>query len=344
MQLQAAWRSRGLLACSLLPWAWLYGRLVWLHQCLYRWGIRRSTRLPVPVAVVGNVVAGGAGKTPVVLALLEHFQSRGFNVGVISRGYGRYTHDCREVQEGDRPQHVGDEPLLIRRRAQVPVFVAKNRAQAARALLARYPETQLLICDDGLQHLALARDLEIVVFAASGTGNGWLLPAGPLREPWPRAGAPTIPSFVLCAGDAATSGGLPAKYLMRRSLATYALDSEGKHIPLDTLTGQSLHALAAIARPEAFFGMLRARGLTVANQETLPDHYDFDSWQRPIGKSLQLVCTEKDAAKLWQHAPEALAIPLELDIDPAFLVAVDAALGDRLTSTTNAKSHGQETP
>ena len=157
-------------------------------------------RADVPVIVVGNVSAGGAGKTPVTLALLEHLRARGWHPGVVSRGYGRRTTDCREVRSDSLALDVGDEPLLIARRAQVPVFVARQRMQAVQALRQAHPRINLIVCDDGLQHLALARDVEICVFNDEGVGNGWLLPAGPLREPWPRRVDCVLPA----AGDAGT--------------------------------------------------------------------------------------------------------------------------------------------
>ncbi|HEY0825394.1 MAG TPA: tetraacyldisaccharide 4'-kinase, partial [Ramlibacter sp.] len=184
--LQRAWLRRGPLAWLLAPLSLVYGALAALHRALYASGLRARARLPVPVVVVGNVVAGGAGKTPVVLALVEHLCARGIAAGIVSRGYGRAGEDCTEVRAEDDPGRVGDEPLLLRRKAGVPVFVAARRAQAGRALLAAHPRTRVIVSDDGLQHHALARDVEVCVFDARGIGNGWLLPAGPLRERWPR--------------------------------------------------------------------------------------------------------------------------------------------------------------
>ncbi|RYY51787.1 MAG: tetraacyldisaccharide 4'-kinase, partial [Comamonadaceae bacterium] len=185
--LQRAWLRRGPLARLLWPVSLLYGALGALHRAAYRRGWLTVQRLPVPVVVVGNVVAGGAGKTPAVLALLDHLRQRGIAAGVVSRGYGRNGDACTEVLPDDDPARVGDEPLLLRRKSGAPVFVAARRAEAARALLAAYPATRVLLSDDGLQHHAMARDIEICVFDRRGIGNGWLLPAGPLREPWPRA-------------------------------------------------------------------------------------------------------------------------------------------------------------
>jgi len=316
--LQSAWLHRGLLACLLWPLSLLYGALFALRRWLYRLGWLGTERVAVPVIVVGNVIAGGAGKTPVVMAVVRHLQARGLQVGVVSRGYGRRTDDCREVLHDSDPHDVGDEPALIHRSTGAPVFVARKRIEAARALLARHPATQVLVSDDGLQHLALARDIEICVFDDRGIGNGWLLPAGLLREPWPRRC-----DFVLHSGERpAFAGG----YAATRSLAQDALASDGKRVPLDALAGRQLIALAAIARPAGFFEMLRARGLTLADTIALPDHYDFDAWQRPSRGGCTLVCTEKDAVKLWRKAPDALAVPLHFAPAPEFFSALDAKL------------------
>jgi tetraacyldisaccharide 4'-kinase len=313
-----AWRTRGALAWLLWPLSLLYGLLNSLRSQLYRRGLLATQRVAVPVVVVGNVVAGGAGKTPIVMALAQHWTARGVRVGVVARGYGRTTPpgtpDCREVRPDSPPAEVGDEPALVRRSCQVPVFVARQRFAAAQALLAAYPDTQLILCDDGLQHHALHRDVEICVFDDRGTGNGFLLPAGPLREPWPRP-----VDLVLHSGAHPAFAG----YRARRTLADYALTADGHRVPLASLQGTPLRALAAIAQPDNFFTMLRAAGLTLAATEALPDHYDFNSYPRPPDKRQRLICTEKDAVKLWPHQPDALAVPLQLHIDPGFLAALE---------------------
>ncbi|MDQ0071646.1 tetraacyldisaccharide 4'-kinase [Variovorax boronicumulans] len=317
-RLQDAWLHRGLLACLLWPLSLLYGAIFAVRGWLYRIGWLRAERVPVPVIVVGNVIAGGAGKTPVVMAVVRHLQARGLQVGVVSRGYGRHTDDCREVLENSDPHDVGDEPALIHHATNAPVFVGRRRIEAARALLERYPATQVIVSDDGLQHLALARDIEICVFDNRGIGNGWLLPAGLLREPWPR-----LCDLVLHSGERpAFSGG----YTATRGLAQDAVASDGKRVPLEALAGKPLIALAAIARPEGFFDMLRARGLTLTQTIALPDHHDFDAWQRPSGSEYTLLCTEKDAVKLWRKAPDALAVPLHFEPAPEFFAALDAKL------------------
>ncbi|MGJ7496143.1 tetraacyldisaccharide 4'-kinase [Variovorax sp. RT4R15] len=317
MSLQRAWLGRGLLARLLWPVSLLYGALTLLRCGLYQAGVFKTERVGVPVLVVGNVIAGGAGKTPVVMALVRHLRARGLQVGVISRGYGRRTRDCREVLPAADTRDVGDEPALIARSTGAPVFVAARRVEAARALLARHPQTHIIVSDDGLQHLALVRDIELCVFDDRGIGNGWLLPAGPLREYWPRRC-----DLVLHTGANLAFGG----YRAQRTLAEHALRSDGSRVPLAELADRPVIALAAIARPEAFFDMLRAQGVTPERCIALPDHYDFDSWQRPSDGPYSLVCTEKDAVKLWRIAPDALAVPLVFTPEPAFFAALDAKL------------------
>lgn len=311
--LARVWQGRGPLAWALWPLSLLYGTLAAARRGLYRAGLLKSEHPGRPVIVVGNVIAGGAGKTPVTIALVQHLRAQGLHPGVISRGYGRATADCRPVLPGSPARDVGDEPALIARHCPgTPVYVAPRRLDAARALLAAHPGTDVIVCDDGLQHLALRRDVEICVFNDQGVGNGWLLPAGPLREPWPRRVDAVLYSGALPARTTA-----PA-FALQRTLAPHAVTHDGRQVPLASLRGTPLHAVAAIARPGDFFAMLRAQGLTLAACEALPDHYDFNSWQRPPDKRQRLICTEKDAVKLWPRHPDVLAVPLQVRIPPAF--------------------------
>jgi len=325
--LQRAWLRRGALAWLLWPCSLLYRALSGLHRAAWRGGLLKSTRVGVPVIVVGNVVAGGAGKTPVVMALVDHLRSRGIAAGVVSRGYGRAPADCREVGPDSLAAEVGDEPLLLKRNCAVPVFVARMRADAARALLAAYPATQVIVCDDGLQHHALQRDIELCVFDDRGVGNGWLLPAGPLREPWPRA-----VDLVLRTAAAAGVGG----FEMRRRLAPFARRADGTRVELAALKDRPVAAIAGIATPGAFFAMLRLEGLQLARELALPDHHGFAS--DPAPDAGELVCTEKDAVKLWRLRPDAWAVPLEVEIEREFWDALDRQLDAKLSS-----GHGSET-
>ena len=338
--LMQAWTSRGFVACLLWPVSQLYAALDSFRRALYRAGILKVERVPVTVVVVGNVMAGGVGKTPVVIALVKHLQTRGFNVGVISRGYGRTSTACLEVHSGNPVNEVGDEPALIHASTSAPVFVAARRIEAARQLLLKRPTTQIIICDDGLQHLRLHRDLDICVFDDRDVGNGWLLPAGPLREPWPRA-----VDFVLHTGSNPSFEGFRGQ----RKLAPYAIRSDGTQIDLALLVARPHPpwlALAGIARPEQFFDMLREKGFELAQTLALPDHYDFNSWSSNADNAYTVICTEKDALKLWRHCPGALAVPLSFTPEPLFLAELDDRL-DRLEKMSAhprlSSSHGHTT-
>lgn len=339
--LTKAWTHRGLLAWLLWPTALLFGALAALRRMLYRAGWFRVGRVKALVIVVGNVVVGGSGKTPVVMTLVRHLQARGLHVGVISRGYGRQANDCQEVLQDSAISEVGDEPALIQRTTAAPVFVAARRFDAARSLLAHYPQTQVIVSDDGLQHLGLHRDLEICVFDDRGAGNGFLMPAGPLREPWPRA-----IDLVLHTGSHPAFAGFTAQ----RILARYALRADGSQVALTDLAQAAtkpLLAMAAIARPENFFAMLRAQGLRLERTVALPDHYDFSSYIPNEYKNYTVICTEKDAIKLWHKQPNALAIPLVFTPEPAFMERLDARLDVLLAKTgpnpTLSSLHGHTT-
>ena len=337
-RLLAAWGERGGLARLLWPLSQVY-RATWtLRKWAFRRGLAKTERLPVPVVVVGNVIAGGAGKTPVVIALVEHMAARGIAAGVVSRGYGRDRPDGDddgglEVAVDSDPRALGDEPLLVRQRTGAPVFVGRDRTSAARRLLARHPDIRVLVCDDGLQHLALGRDIEICVFDDRGVGNGWMLPAGPLREPWPRAA-----DMVLHTGRKAAFAGFEGE----RQLAVAAVGRDGRSVPLDALALQAspLVAVAGIARPDGFFDMLRDCGLALTATHALPDHADFESsgTVRSMIANLDpatiVLCTEKDAAKLWRLCPAALAVPLRFVPDAAFLAYFDRLVDARLSSPT----------
>lgn len=310
------WLSRNGFARLLTPVSWVFAGLLGLRQGLYRFGFLQSVRLPVPVVVVGNVVVGGAGKTPLTMAIVQHLLKQGWHPGVVSRGHGRRTRGLHCVQTDSAPADVGDEPLLIRQKTGVPVWVGQQRADAGRALLEAHPETDILICDDGLQHWALARDLDICVMDERGIGNGWLLPAGPLREAWPREF-----DLLVHTGVNSLGGGFQAQ----RQLEDWAQDGLGRRVSLDSLKGQAVDALAGLARPAGFFNLLLEKGLTLQQISPLPDHFDFLAWPNsPLPRPL--LCTEKDAAKLWQHQPLALAVPLKLSPEPAFWSALDRLL------------------
>lgn len=327
-----------MLACLLWPLAQCYGLLARLRRALYRRGILRSERFRVPVVVVGNVIAGGAGKTPLVIALVRHLQAQRVAVGVVSRGYGRTASDCMEVTPAAPPAQTGDEPALIHRLTGAPVFVARQRAQALRALLAAHPETAVVICDDGLQHYALKRDIEIAAFDDRGTGNGWLLPAGPLREPWPARKRQGL-DLVLHTGQRPAFDGFQSS----RQLAGEAWSAGGGQVALDGLRGRPVTALAGIANPQAFFSMLRDRGLMLEACIALPDHHQFSEADLAGLQGRTVLCTEKDAVKLFALPAAAgldlLAVPLVFSPEPAFFAAFDALLAPRLSPLPSTHGH-----
>lgn len=329
---QRAWLNRGALACLLWPISLLFGLLVKVRRLMYQAEFLKSVRVGVPVLIVGNVVAGGVGKTPLVMALVRHFQSQGITVGVVSRGYGRAGTKCLEIFTNTAVLESGDEAALIKRTTGAPVFVASKRIDAAQALLDAYPATRLMICDDGLQHYALARDIEIAVFDDRGAGNGWLLPAGPLREPWPQRLHNGI-SLVLHTGSKPAFDG----YIASRKLADCAVAADGRKVTLQSLQAQPLVALAAIANPESFFTMLKDRGLSLAKTIALPDHDDFLDHALHVKNGSTLLCTEKDAVKLFglpdMAAVNLLAVPLEFAPEPAFLEALDSLLAPLLSAS-----------
>jgi tetraacyldisaccharide 4'-kinase len=339
-----AWRTRGWLARLLWPVAQLHGLAVRLRLALYRRGFLKSERFDVPVIVVGNVVAGGAGKTPLVMTLVKHLQAQGLAPGVISRGYGRSGRDSLEVRPSTPIEASGDEPALIQRATGAPVFVANKRTEAVQALLAAYPATEVVVCDDGLQHYALQRDIEIAVFDDRGVGNGWLLPAGPLREPWPERRRHGL-DLLLHTGQKPAFEGFSSS----RKLAEHAIAADGRQIALDALRGRPLVALAGIANPEAFFIMLRAQSLTLQKTIALPDHHDFTNFDLSAYASQTVLCTEKDAVKLFSMphpaGPQLLAVPLAFSPEPAFFAAFDTLLARRLPAKISplTSHHGHQT-
>ncbi len=336
--LQQAWLSRGWLARLLWPLAGLHAMAVSFRVALYRLGVFKSEGFPVAVVVVGNLIAGGAGKTPLVVALTKHLQSKGHRVGVVSRGYGRTVHKTLEVGAHTVVEASGDEPALIKQATGAPVFVAKKRVDAVRLLLATYPETSVVISDDGLQHYALRRDIEIAAFDDRGVGNGWLMPAGPLREPWPGRKKRGI-DLILHTGQSPAFAG----YLSTRKLADFAVAPDGSTTPLAALKGQHIDAIAAIADPEAFFRMLRQTGLVLQHTIALPDHDDFKAFKLDRRTSQILLCTEKDAVKLFAKQKgsqmKLLAVPLEFTPEPAFLLALDVLLAKVLSQLPSAHGH-----
>jgi tetraacyldisaccharide 4'-kinase len=319
--LTRAWLRRGPLACALWPLSLLFRALAALRSSLYRAGLLKAERLPVPVIVVGNIFIGGTGKTPLTIWLVDVLRAAGFTPGVISRGHGRKGEGALEVTPASNAREVGDEPLLIARRAACPVMVGRARAEAGRALLAAHPEIDVLVADDGLQHHALARDIEIVLFDARGIGNGWLLPAGPLREPASRRRDFTLVNAPdISARLAAEVGGQPFRMQLAGGHAE-RLGDPALRIELAALAGRRIVAAAGIGNPGRFFAMLRAAGLEIG-ELALPDHYDFAGDPFAALDADVILITEKDAVKCGQlenlkNDPRLWVVPVTARIDAA---------------------------
>ena len=341
----------------LQPLSWVYAALAGANRWLFRLGLRRVSRAPVPLLVVGNLVAGGAGKTPAVLALVGLLRQQGWTPGVISGGHGRRGSGVQAVNRHSPAAEVGDEPLLIHLRTGAPVAVGADRAAAASALCAAHPAVDILLADDGLQHHALHHDMAVLVFDERGAGNGLRLPAGPLRQAPPlrlpphtlvlySAGRPSTPLPGLTgarrlggvwplaawwAGQTAGSVGLAnsaaATGATGGAAASNTAAASQTAAPPDTgwpaLHGRRLLAAAGLARPEPFFAMLQAQGLLI-DRLPLADHHRFDPLPWPAGTA-EVIVTEKDAVKLLPAVVGATRVwvaTLDFQPEPAFAEAL----------------------
>lgn len=360
--LQALWwtpkRRPGatfLFLLGLLPLSAFY-RAMWACRSLgLRIGALRSQRAPVPVVVVGNWVVGGAGKTPCTMALVRALQARGFHPGIVSRGYGGSAVGVRAVQPLDdrtcgqagEADEVGDEPLLMAKRLGVPVWVGAKRAQAALALCEAHREVDVLVSDDGLQHAALHRDAQLIVFDDRGVGNGHVIPAGPLRQPW--SIHPPARSIVIYTGSRVSTP-WPGHWVPRHLGAVVRWHDwsaghlakgqdlwswQSEHVPAH----QSVAAVAGIASPEQFFAMLRATGLSLVAHPR-PDHASADSMAWPEGTGPILI-TEKDAIKVSLSDPVTArlwVVTLDFELPQDVVSSVISLLGTPVSSSAQPSS------
>ena len=323
-RLVAAWFSPRLtpLCALLVPAALVFRAAVRVRRALYQHGVLRTERLRAPVVVVGNITVGGSGKTPLTIALAREFARRGWHPGIVSRGYRAKNSLPRAVSIADDPASVGDEPLLLAR-AGVPVWIGADRPAAARALLTAHAECDLIIADDGLQHYALAREIEIaVVDAGRGLGNGWLLPAGPLREPASRLDQ--VDAVVRLGGEAAHRERefvmtLVGERFVRVNDAAVGAD------PSHFRSG-SVHALAGIGNPARFFAQLAALGI-VARSHPFPDHHRYAAGDLALPDATAILMTEKDAVKCKAFADDRCwALPVSAIVDPVLFALVERSL------------------
>lgn len=326
-----AWQQRGPLAWALTPLAAVFAAVSGARRAAFAAGWLKSVRVGVPVVVVGNVTVGGTGKTPTVIALVEALRAAGYSPGVVSRGYGAKVERPTPVTTSTPARACGDEPLLIARRTGVPVWVSPNRVAAAQALCAAHCDVDVIVSDDGLQHYRLQRDFELVVFDHRLGGNGFLLPAGPLREPLSRRRDATLINnpFERALPDWPNTFALKlepghawhlANPSLRRPLAQFGGTPDAP---------QRLVAAAGIGSPERFFATLRAAGLAPQTLP-LPDHYDYTSNPFSEIAADAILVTEKDAVKLgaWNDA-RIWVVPVEAALDHRLITLVVEKLRGR---------------
>lgn len=314
-RLESAWYGTARAPWWTGPLSWLYGGIVALRRLLYRLGVLRSERLSVPVIVIGNLSVGGTGKTPLTIALAEALRERGRTPGVVSRGYGGTQTLPVLLNASPDPAQVGDEPCLIRA-SGVPVAVGRDRPAAAKLLIEA--GCDVVIADDGLQHYALARDLEIcVIDGVRRFGNGRLLPAGPLREPMSRL---QRVDYRVCNGGVVAPGDIPME--LRGATVRALFDDHAK--PLSDFAGQTVHAVAAIGNPARFFASLRGQGLEVI-EHPFADHHAFVAGDLSFDDGKPVLMTEKDAVKCRALAQAHWwSVPVRAVLPPDFLDDVEA--------------------
>ncbi|HSH40852.1 MAG TPA: tetraacyldisaccharide 4'-kinase [Arenicellales bacterium] len=283
------WRSRGLVPRLLLPASWLYRGVSAARRVCYAHGPCRVRRFPRPVVVVGGISVGGSGKTPVVMHVARLLAGQGFHPGIVSRGYGgRRQHLPLWVDAGTPAAECGDEPAMLARNLDVPVVVDPDRPRGVNSLIDK-AGCDVVISDDGLQHYAMDRQVEIIVLGGGSAGNGWCLPAGPLREPLSRLEEADL---VVCNGGRAR----PGRYAMRLRIdALRPLDGEADSPPA-SWAGRRVHAVAGIGNPDGFFNALAALGIEV-EPHPFPDHHHFRAADFSAMSGMPIVMTEKDAVK-----------------------------------------------
>ncbi len=311
-RLQRIWYTDHLLGRLLRPLAWLYSLVIYLRKQAYKSGLLSSQRMSVPVIIVGNITVGGTGKTPMVIWLYHFLKRHHYRPGIVSRGYGgRATLYPQQVRADSDPAMVGDEPVVLARRCACPIAIDPNRREAAEALQ-HYYDCDIIISDDGLQHYALDRDVEIaVVDGIRRFGNGQCLPAGPLREPVSR----------LDEVDLVVSNGRPARGEFPMSLVASEIRNlldEHKTLKLELMQGRQVHAVSGIGFPERFFNMLSKAGLVV-QRHVFPDHHQFAADDINFADGIPVIMTEKDAVKCRHFASRVhWYLPLDIEIPEVF--------------------------
>lgn len=310
--LESLWYGQHPLRVPLLPLSWLFRGIAWVRRWIYASHLLNVYRAPIPVIVVGNITVGGSGKTPLTIWLAEALHRYGFKPGIIARGYrGRARRWPQQVRPDGDPVAVGDEAVLIARRTHLPVAVGPSRAANINALL-RHSDVNIIVSDDGLQHYALARDIEIAVIdGVRRTGNGHCLPAGPLREPAGRLDEVDL----LVTNGIAGRGEFSMRYRPGR---LYRVGDDTRTLPLDGLNPQPVHAVAAIGNPDSFFTLLKKHGFRFT-PHVFPDHHLFGAGDLDFGDDWPIVMTEKDAVKCEHFCDDRYwYLPVDVELPEVF--------------------------
>jgi len=345
-QLQDGWQQPRWLNALVLPVSGLYRTLVALRRFAYRIGVKSVHSASVPVIVVGNVTVGGTGKTPIVIALAKYLKRQGRNPGIIARGYGGNSVDWpRQVTQNDRAEEVGDEPALLARATGLPVVAGPSRIDSVKVLVDQCG-CDVVLSDDGFQHFSLKRDLDIVVIDAERKlGNGWCLPAGPLREPSSslrRAGMivfngdvdADLPALSALATNTGFSGKIFLSSVTQAGL--YRLSNPEDKIALETLAGKQIRAVAGLGNPERFSRLLNQHKIA-HDQHFFPDHHDYrNSDFAFLGDTDIVVMTEKDAVKCTDLAlpAETWVLGIEATLPPVCLQAIDRIVRNQTRTQT----------
>ena len=319
--IEKVWHSKNIFSLLLFPLSLIYISIIYLRRTLYQLGLISITKINVPTIVIGNIVAGGTGKTPLVIWLAKYFKDKGFLPGIVSRGYGgTYLSNIELVKPTSNPLLVGDEPVIIARNTNCPVVVAKKRAKGAKELVEKY-NCNIILCDDGMQHYSLARDIEIAVIDGQRRfGNNYCFPAGPLREPKSR----------IFKADLIVSK-YNARTCEHKMDYTYhqlvSLNELSKTIPILDLHGMTVHAIAGINNPDHFFSYLRSHKLELIVHK-FPDHYSYTEDDVKFDDNFPVVMTEKDAVKCLNYSSDKhWYIPISAELSKSFVCDLDKLMG-----------------
>jgi len=318
--IEKIWYKHSILSYLLLPFSWLFWLIIFIRRWLYRLHLKKTYHFPVPIIVVGNITVGGTGKTPLVIWLADLLMQQGFHPGIVSRGYkATKLSQPKLVTANDEAFEVGDEPLIMARRAKCPVVIFPNRPKAIKSLIEKY-NCDIIISDDGLQHYSMARNIEIAVIDGQRKfGNGFLLPAGPLRESISR-----LKSVDFVIYNTIDMHLHPAIMLTK-------VNDPSKHIKVDELCGKKIHACAGIGNPQRFFDTLRQLNLQII-EHPFSDHYNFKSSDIDYGDEI-VIMTEKDAVKCTSFVHNNhWFLPVTAELTPEFTNKLLSRLADCVTN------------